>query len=371
MLIVLLFLATVFVAYANGANDNFKGVATLYGSQTMGYNGALAWATVATFFGSVASIFLAATLLSRFGGKGLVPDVLAATPEFMMAVALGTGVTVLLATVLGFPISTTHAITGALAGAGFSAVGMGLNIGTLSSVFFLPLIASPVIAMGMGSLSSWFVKRGNTNEKAEVDDRCLCVGNPSFELVPVSAQYDVSKASLVSPLEVRIGTVCECEKEFGAQKVSVKEYSLRDTLHFISSGLVSFARGLNDTPKIVAFLLVIEAFDVKYGMLAVALGMAIGGILQSRKIAEVMSNKLCDIDKNTGLTANLITSFLVIFASRLGMPVSTTHVSVSSIYGAGAVKGQAHHSIFGGIFASWVITLPVAAVTAGLVYFLI
>jgi|AntRauTorcE11897_2_1112592.scaffolds.fasta_scaffold07009_1 PiT family inorganic phosphate transporter len=370
-MLILLFLATVLVAYSNGANDNFKGVATLYGSETIGYKGALAWATVTTFLGSVASVFLAATLLSRFGGKGLVPDALAATPEFMLAVALGTGITVLLATWLGFPISTTHAITGSLAGAGFSAVGMGLNIGTLSTVFFLPLIASPVIAMGLGSFSSRFLNSAEPKETAEQNERCICAGNTSLEFVPVSDKYQLSKASVVDVLKVKSGTVCECEQEFGVQKVSIKEYGVRDTLHFISSGMVSFARGLNDTPKIVAFLLVIEAFDVRYGMLAVGLGMAIGGIIQSRKIAEVMSNKLCDIDKNTGLTANLITSFLVIFASRMGVPVSTTHVSVSSIYGAGVVKGQAHHSIFGGIFASWVITLPVAAVTAGLVYWLI
>ena len=48
-----IFLATVFLAYANGANDNFKGVATLFGSQTTGYKIAIWWATVTTLAGSI------------------------------------------------------------------------------------------------------------------------------------------------------------------------------------------------------------------------------------------------------------------------------------------------------------------------------
>ena len=70
----LLFLAVCFLAYSNGANDNFKGVASLFGSKTTGYRTAIAWATVSTFAGSVAAIFLAESLLKKFSGKGLVPD---------------------------------------------------------------------------------------------------------------------------------------------------------------------------------------------------------------------------------------------------------------------------------------------------------
>jgi PiT family inorganic phosphate transporter len=70
----LLFLATCFLAYSNGANDNFKGVASLFGSRTCSYRTAISWATVTTFAGSIISIFLAQALLRRFSGKGIVPD---------------------------------------------------------------------------------------------------------------------------------------------------------------------------------------------------------------------------------------------------------------------------------------------------------
>src|SRR4051812_34505001 len=108
MLVPLLFAAVCFLAWSNGANDNFKGVASLFGSRTCGYRMALGWATATTFAGSATAFFCAAVLLRKFSGKGLVPDALTSSPHFLLAVALGTGLTVIVATRLGFPISTTH-----------------------------------------------------------------------------------------------------------------------------------------------------------------------------------------------------------------------------------------------------------------------
>src|SRR5712692_4401865 len=110
----LLFLATCFLAYSNGANDNFKGVASLLGSRTTIYRTAIAWATVTTFTGSIASIFLAQTLLTKFSGKGLISEQIVGSYHFLVAVALGTGITIIIATLTGFPVSTTHGLTGAM-----------------------------------------------------------------------------------------------------------------------------------------------------------------------------------------------------------------------------------------------------------------
>ncbi|MEQ1649813.1 MAG: inorganic phosphate transporter, partial [Hyphomicrobiaceae bacterium] len=101
LLAALLVLAAAFVAYANGANDNFKGVATLYGSGTTSFRTALWLGTAATLAGSVSSVFLADELVKAFSGKGLVPDTVLASPQFLLAVALGAASTVMLATVLG------------------------------------------------------------------------------------------------------------------------------------------------------------------------------------------------------------------------------------------------------------------------------
>ncbi len=99
----LLVLAVVFLALSNGANDNFKGVASLFGSRTVGYKVALAWATATTAAGSLAAIALAEALLKRFSGKGLVPDALASSEPYLVAIVVGAALTVLVASVLGLP----------------------------------------------------------------------------------------------------------------------------------------------------------------------------------------------------------------------------------------------------------------------------
>src|SRR5947208_1707020 len=104
-MILLLFLAACFVAYSNGANDNFKGVASLFGSKTASYKTAIGWGTATTFAGSLCAIFFAQGLLTKFSGKGLVPDQIVGSEHFLLAVAVGAGLTVILATLSGFPIS--------------------------------------------------------------------------------------------------------------------------------------------------------------------------------------------------------------------------------------------------------------------------
>lgn len=89
--------------------------------------------------------------------------------------------------------------------------------------------------------------------------------------------------------------------------------------------------------------------------------MAAGGLIQSRRVAETLAHKITGMNHGQGLTANLITSLVVIFASKLGMPVSTTHVSSGALFGIGAVNGRARWGVIARIVMAWVITLPVAA----------
>src|SRR5438128_8812178 len=135
MIFALLFLATCFLAYSNGANDNFKGVASLFGSRTCNYRTAISWATITTFAGSIMSIFLAQTLLKKFSGKGIVPNHFAGSEYCVLGVAIGAGLTVIIATLTGFPISTTHALTGAIIGCGVVAAGSEINLAALEKGF--------------------------------------------------------------------------------------------------------------------------------------------------------------------------------------------------------------------------------------------
>jgi len=138
-----------------------------------------------------------------------------------------------------------------------------------------------------------------------------------------------------------------------------RKFAAHDVLHLMSAGAVSFARGLNDTPKIVAILLGAQALNLQPSVLLVALLMATGGILQARKIARTMSFRITALNRTEGAFVNLVTSTLVIFASRWGVPVSTTHVSCGSLFGLGLVKGSLNWGVLGGIFSAWVSTVPI------------
>jgi inorganic phosphate transporter, PiT family len=368
--ILFLFFATLFLAYANGANDNFKGVATLFGSRTANYKTAIAWATATTVAGSVASIFLATDLIKRFSGKGLVPDAIANGTDFHLAVAAAAGLTVILATRFGFPISTTHGLTGALVGAGFMAIGTQVNLGVLGKSFVLPLLLSPIVAIVLTAIA-YSGLHALRQVLGIQKSSCLCVGDVQPAVigsVPNSSFALSTPESTLSSLDASIGDAADCIEKYQGRVLQVQTQPFIDAFHWLSAGVVSFARGLNDTPKIVALLLIGQSFSIQWSMVAIALAMAIGGWLNARRVAETMSRKITAMNPGQGLSANLVTGFLVILASRYGLPVSTTHVSVGSIFGVGVVSQQANVRVFLQVLLSWVCTLPVAAVLSGVIY---
>jgi inorganic phosphate transporter, PiT family len=370
MILIFLFLATLLVAYANGANDNFKGVATLFGSRTLSYKTAIAWATATTFLGSVASVLLASTLLKNFSGKGLVPDAIANAPNFHVAVAVGTGLTVILATLTGFPISTTHGLTGSLVGAGLGAIGLKVNFGALGSSFVLPLLLSPVVAIAacMVIYSTFRYLRVRFGIEKEW---CVCVGSVP-QVIPIPQPDGTSLLKCITTPDIALNTAEYCTQRYRGALWGLRNQQIVNSIHVLSAGVVSFARGLNDTPKIVALLLLSsQSASVQGGMLAVGLGMAVGGLVNARKVAETMSCKLSTIQHGQGLAANLVTGSLVIVASRYGLPVSTTHVSVGAIFGAGLLSKTANPTVFYQILLSWVLTLPTAAVLSSGTYWIL
>jgi PiT family inorganic phosphate transporter len=368
---ILIFLAACFVAYSNGANDNFKGVATLFGSGTTNYRRAIGWATVTTLAGSICSILLAASLVKSFSGKGLVPDRLVGAPEFTVAVALGAGMTVMLATLTGFPVSTTHGLTGALLGSGLMAVGTQVNIAVLGSAFFVPLLVSPVIAVMLGLTFYWVFHRVRFRV-GRPEELCVCMGEAQVA-APVLQGIGTAALSITAPTHVSVSLAHTeiCERRYGKNVLVVNLRKALDGAHYISAGLVSFARGLNDTPKIVALLLAIKALSIPAGMGLVACGMTVGGLLNARKVAETMSHKITPLNAGQGFTANFVTALLVVFASRLGLPVSTTHVSVGAISGIGLITGKANKRVVSEIALSWLLTLPIAAVLGGMTYWIL
>ena len=360
-----------FLAYANGANDNFKGVATLFGSGTTNFRKALLWAAVTTFAGSVTAIFVANGLLDAFKGKGLVPAEVAASSQFGLSVALAAGITVMLASWLGFPVSTTHSLIGGLIGAGLLASKTGIHGDKLVTNFLTPLLLSPFIAV-LGAIAVYLIFRWLRRRLRIERETCLCVGNEIVASAPAPA--DVATLTAIAEQTkptIRIDDGAVCREAYSGKVAGINAETLLDRAHFFSAGAVSFARGLNDAPKIAALMLVGGTISPWFALAAVAVVMMAGGILSVRKVAETMSLRVTKMNHGQGFAANLVTSFLVIIASKIGVPVSTTHVSCGSLFGIGVVTGQGRWKTIAGILAAWVITLPVAGLIGAGVYFLL
>ena len=364
---VLILLAVVLLAYSNGANDNFKGVATLFGSGTTNYRKALAWATITTFAGAMLALLLAHGLVSTFKGKGLVPDAVTVEPAFLLSVSVGAALTILLATWLGLPVSTTHALTGGLVGAGLLATGGDIKFSALLSSFLVPLLCSPLLAMLL-TLVIYPAFRFARRSLGVTRQSCVCVGTV-FE--PVCAHPDGKLTLVRTGVALQSGQLSECVERYHGRMLGLEAGLVLDSLHYVSAGAVGFARGLNDAPKIVALLLAAEVIAPNLGLLLIAIVMALGAVLSARRVAETMSQKITGMNPGQGFTANLVTSLLVMLASRFGLPVSTTHVSVGALCGVGIVNGTARTRMILTILLAWVTTLPLGALLAGATYWTI
>jgi PiT family inorganic phosphate transporter len=359
------------VAFSNGANDNFKGVASLFGSGTCGYKRAIFWGTLTTLCGAIIAIALATTLMKRFSGKGLVPDILVADPTFLLAVALGAGSTVLLATRFGFPISTTHALTGGLVGAGLAAAGpSAVNVSALGANFVMPLLVSPVIAVALGALYYLIMRAGRLKLGIQ-KEMCICVGD-EVTVRAVDPPAGLFAAETLPRITVATGTVSRCRQRYAGRMLGANAGRILDTLHFLSAGAVSLARGWNDTPKIAGLLLVaVGPAYAAWGFVGVALTMAAGGLIAARRVAETMGHKITNMNPGQGFAANLATATLVLGACLFAWPVSTTHVSVGALLGIGISTRQAKWETVIPVLLSWVVTLPCAASIAAVAKFCI
>jgi PiT family inorganic phosphate transporter len=153
-----------------------------------------------------------------------------------------------------------------------------------------------------------------------------------------------------------------------------------DTIHWLSSGLASFARGTNDAPKIVAMLLLGSATTAwpsipiqlaVFGGVTIAMG--VGSYIGGLRVTTMLAEKVTTMNHMEGLSANLVTSSLVLLSGILGLPVSTTHVSGSAIIAIGLRNGvqTVRWRTVRGMVLAWLVTLPVTAVLACLAYWLL
>lgn len=310
------------LAFANGANDISKSIATLVGSGESDYGRAVVVTSLAAAAGAILASAWAVKMTLLFT-KGMLAPQAQVHQLYAMAVLAGAIGWVLLATRLGLPVSTTHAIVGSVILTAVYAFGF-------DSVFWsgvtrkvlLPLLLSPVLAFGL----AYAAFRG-------------------------------------------LHWLCR------------EKYCLNcHWAHWLSAMSSGFARGLNDTPKIAAlglafYFLADPRAQVapRWFFLVLAVANALGGIVLGLKVTDTLAHKVTRMDHLEGFAANLATAALTIGTAVHGFPVSTTHVSSSAILGMGLRKGAraVDWRVAGEILAAWVITLPAAGLLSAGAYWVL
>ncbi|HEY4642158.1 MAG TPA: inorganic phosphate transporter [Thermoanaerobaculia bacterium] len=358
-MITLLIICTLIVAFANGANDISKGIATLVGSGVSNYRAATIWGTIWTFLGVLTAAFVTQALVATFSGKGLVqtPD---DAPAFLLAVALGAIGWLIIATRTGMPVSTTHSLVGALTGTALvDAATHGVMWTAVLKKVGYPLLFSPFVSLLLVVLLLPLLSPLLRKSQAY----CVCIEAAAPAMAtPCGAILRDSSAAL--PV-VEVAPMKDCGE-------SVVRFTLVDSLHWLSAGATSFFRGLNDAPKILALgvaaaLATGISSKVFYVMLAVAMGA--GALLAGKRVTETLAQKVVRLEPANGFAANFVTSILVCLASRFALPVSTTHVSSGAIIGIGMSKGKGvRWRMVAEMALAWVVTLPCSALIAAIVY---
>jgi inorganic phosphate transporter, PiT family len=355
-MIILVVIAGALIAFANGQNDVSKGIATLVGSGVTRYRHAILWGALWTGVGGLAGAVVAGAMVTTFG-NGLLAGGAAPTLATALAVLLGAAAWVLIATRTGLPVSTTHAFVGALTGVALVAFGTGgIRWDALQYKIVLPLLVTPVLAL---ALTAMLLRATRRSAAAGVD--CACLAAPQIELAPRA--QGTAYVSLAAPKLV-FASAKSCETQPAAVRVTM------DQLHWATSAAASFARGLNDAPKIVALILAgavltRDGIPLSVWFAVVTAAMVAGSLYGGLRVARVLAERVTRMDHHEGFCANLVTAALVGLGAWQGLPLSTTHVSTGAIVGAGTARaGAIDWRTVRGLLLAWVITLPFAAVLA-------
>ncbi|MBI3071994.1 MAG: inorganic phosphate transporter [Deltaproteobacteria bacterium] len=361
ILVIVVFAVGVFLGAANGANDVSKGIATLVGSRATDMRRAIWWGTAWTAAGAALSALVAGAMLATFGGD-LFATGFASNFAAALATLVGAAGWVAFATRFGLPVSTTHAIVGALVGVavfayGFESVNWSVALGKI----VVPLLASPLAAFLL--TTAVLHVAGRASPSAERVD-CLCVDAEATVVVGNRGNPRGAAMAASPSLGLRITrgstTACAIHRP-AAARVTLGH------LQWLTSGATSFARGMNDTPKIVALIFAAvtlsgaAATSSLFIALAVALAMTCGALIAGRRVTRVLAHDVTPMDAREGSFANLVTAGFVTTGAVFGWPMSTTHVSSGAIVGAGLVRGSLNQRTLRNIALAWIVTLPAAA----------
>lgn len=399
-----------FMAWGIGANDVANAMGTSVGSRALTMKQAILIAMVFEFAGA----YLAGGEVADTIRSGIVEmDIMTTNPDLfiygMLASLLAAGTWLFLASILGWPVSTTHSIVGAIIG--FAAVGIGADAVQWGAVWGIvgSWVTTPVIA---GILSFWIFRSVQylildtdtpfANAKRYIPFYMFAVGffltmvtmikglkhvlkswDVSFSFVEslfISAGVGALVAGLGIYLLSRISEDPSVTK--GGARFSGVERVFGILMIFTACAM-AFAHGSNDVANAVgpvaAIVSVIENGGEVAAQTAVpnwilllgAVGIVIGLATYGWKVMATIGKKITELTPSRGFAAEMAAAATVVIASGFGLPISTTHTLVGAVLGVGLARGigALNLRVISGIFASWLITLPAGAALSILFFF--
>ena len=345
------------LAYFNGANDVSKGIATLVGSGVTNYRRAVAWGTVWTGIGAGLAALTADAMLRTF--NRVSPATGLHTPSIAIATMSGAILWIAFATFKGLPVSTTHAIVGAITAVAIFNGGLNqVDWRVVAGRIGITMLVSPILALVLtsGILKTWralvpVIETDCLCVESVLEMRALATGGATLQLPSVSVQL----------------TSCNSETQTAAGLTM-------GHLHWTTSGLTSFARGLNDAPKIAVLLLGAatlsggkQTLPASY-FAVIVFGMMAGSWIAGQRVTELLARKVTSMDHRQGFAANLVTACLVGIGAPLGLPMSTTHVASGAILGIAAEQRRPlPRKLIAEMILAWVVTIPVAGLLSVIV----
>jgi len=324
----------------------------------------------------------------------------------MVSVLLSCGLWLQIATSLSLPVSSSHAVVGALAGFGWVAVGAAAvdwqAIGLISLTWVITPLISGAIAAGFYSL----VKRWILDQLDSV--RALNEWIPWLSTALFGVFGVIVLPSLSQPmqqfLELRLGiTLPQHDIPLGIGAIAtlgltwVSWQQLTEQSHpeahrqverqlgrfqVLSACFVAFAHGSNDVGNAVAPLAAIayiqqmglvptQNFSVPLWILVLGGVGIVGGLaVWGKKVIATIGEGITTLQPSGGFCAELATAATVLLASRLGLPVSTSHALVGGVVGVGLVKSWRSVKVatLREIGLAWLVTIPVAAVLSASIF---
>jgi inorganic phosphate transporter, PiT family len=320
--VVVIILVALTFDFLNGFHDAANSIATVVSTRVLSPKKAVLWAA---FFNFVAA-FVMGTAVAKTMGKGMI-DLAVVTNEVILAGLIGAIAWNLFTWYYGLPVSSSHALIGGYAGAAVAKAGPGAILISGWSKTLVFIVLAPVMGMFFGFVLmvsvTWIFRRWHPFKLDQLFRR----------------------------------------------------------LQLVSAGLYSLGHGGNDAQKtmgIITGLLVtggyLKTFDVPLWVIlishaAIALGTMFGGW----RIVKTMGTKITKLQPFGGFCAETSGAITLFLATRLGIPVSTTHTITGAIIGVGATRriSAVKWGVAGKIVWAWVLTIPLSAAVAALSYFAI